>query len=121
MQRAAEHYASRLETDLSRSIRYRREDAYFDIACTIGNTPFTVTDSDGLFHRDMSRDFLIVLAQWPSVLGEPERGDIIEELNIEMTVTHVYQVASPGSEPVWRWSDDYRRVYRIHTKEARIR
>jgi hypothetical protein len=23
---------------------------------------------------------------------------------------------APGGEPVWRWSDPYHQVYRIHTK-----
>ena len=27
-----------------------------------------------------------------------------------------YEVMAPGGEPVWRWSDPYHQVYRIHTK-----
>ena len=27
-----------------------------------------------------------------------------------------FEVMAPGGEPVWRWSDPYHQVYRIHTK-----
>ena len=30
--------------------------------------------------------------------------------------TYEYEVMAPGNDPCWRWSDDYRRTLRIHTK-----
>jgi hypothetical protein len=44
----------------------------------------------------------------------PSRGDIIRETDGDSV--YIYEVMAPGSEPAWRWSDDYRTTLRIHTK-----
>jgi hypothetical protein len=32
--------------------------------------------------------------------------------------TFIYEVMAPGKEPAWRWSDVFRKVLRIHTKQV---
>jgi hypothetical protein len=48
----------------------------------------------------------------------PERGDVIRET--QATRTFVYEVMAPGKEPPWRWSDVYRKLLRIHTKQIGV-
>jgi hypothetical protein len=64
------------------------------------------------------RDFPIKAADL--VLGSaptlPERGDVIRET--QGTKTFIYEVMAPGKEPPWRWSDTYRKLLRIHTKQV---
>jgi hypothetical protein len=47
-------------------------------------------------------------------LGEPQRSDQIRET--QGAKTFVYEVMAPGKEPAYRFSDPYRKTYRIHTK-----
>jgi hypothetical protein len=66
------------------------------------------------------RDFLIhaadlILAGEPTL---PERGDLIRET--QGGRTFVYEVMAPGKEPPWRWSDVFRKVLRIHTKQIAV-
>jgi hypothetical protein len=46
----------------------------------------------------------------------PERGDLIRET--QGTKIFIYEVMAPGKEPPWRWSDVYRKLLRIHTKQV---
>jgi predicted MarR family transcription regulator len=46
----------------------------------------------------------------------PERGDLIRET--QGAKTFIYEVMAPGKEPPWRWSDVFRKVLRIHTKQV---
>lgn len=64
------------------------------------------------------RDYLIPVADL--VLGgtavTPKRGDRIEETVGGTVVT--FEVQSPLAEPEWRYSDQTRTVYRVHTKKV---
>jgi hypothetical protein len=35
-------------------------------------------------------------------------------------VTYTYEVLAPGKEPVWKWSDLYRSLLRIHAKQIQV-
>lgn len=64
------------------------------------------------------RDYLIPVADL--VIGgiavTPKRGDRVEETIGGVVVT--FEVVTPPNEPEWRYSDQGRAVYRVHTKKV---
>ena len=103
---------------LSRPVTYCRGQESVEVQATIGRTVFEAADAYGVVERTESRDFLVLAADL--VLGGeavlPERGDRIRET--DGAKVYVYEVMAPGKEPPSRWSDDYRRTLRIHTKHV---
>jgi len=101
----------------SRVVTYVRGGRTLDVSATIGRTLFEVDDGFGVLVRYEARDFLIQAAElaMDSQPLVPQRGDRIQETQGEKTF--VYEVTSPGKEPVCRWSDLFRKTYRIHTKQ----
>jgi len=105
---------------VAQMVTYSRGGQQLSISATIGRTEFDVDPGDGFGVRVEARDYLIHAADL--VLGgvtvKPQRGDRIRETRADGD-TAVYEVMSPADgEPVWRYSDDYRRRLRIHTKEV---
>lgn len=102
----------------TRPVVYRRGAASVEVFATIGRTEFQIDNGYGILERIEGRDYLISTADL--VLGGtpvlPERGDQVRETVGEQTF--VYEVLAPGKEPVWRYSDPYRRTLRIHTKHV---
>jgi len=103
----------------SRTVTYRRGEDSVQLSATVGMTVLRLEDDYGIEQRLTRRDYLIEVADL--VLAgqqvEPQAGDRIEEADGE--TTWVYEVMGPGGgEPDWRYSDPYRRVYRIHTKHV---
>jgi len=99
----------------SRVVTYVRGGRTLELPATVGKTVFEVDDGYGILVRHESRDFLVlavdlVLDRQPIV---PQRGDRIRET--QGTTTFAYEVTAPGKEPVWRFSDLYRKTLRIHT------
>lgn len=101
---------------LAHEVAYSRDGNSVTLDATVGRTQFEQQDEFGRVIRYQSRDYLI--AAEDLILGgnqvEPAEGDGIRE-----TIggqTHVYRVMSPGDEPPFRWSDPYRKTFRIHTK-----
>lgn len=106
------------EAFLSRTVIYQRGTDTVEVTATIGRTLFAVDNGDGAALRVESRDYLIRAARL--VLdGDvilPRSGDQVHEM--QDGVIFIYQVMAPGDEPVWRYSDPYRRTLRIHTKQV---
>jgi hypothetical protein len=100
------------------TVQYIRGEQSLDIAATIGKTTFEIDDGYGVLVRYESRDFLVLATEL--VLGgqvtAPARGDRIRETCGERT--YVYEVTAPGKEPCWRYSDAFRKTFRIHTKQV---
>lgn len=105
---------------MTRPVLYVRGGQTIEVPATIGETIFRIDDGAGAMLRTESRDYLISATDL--VLGGsavlPQRGDRVREM--EGTQVFVYEVASPGDEPIWRWSDPYRRTLRIHTKQIDV-
>jgi hypothetical protein len=101
---------------MSRTVTYQRGNNTVDVQATIGRTIFRTDDGYGAAVRTESRDFLITAADLvidgAAVL--PERGDQIRE-TVDAQV-FIYEVLAPGDEQHFRYSDQYRRTLRIHTK-----
>jgi len=103
---------------MTRSVSYARGTSTVEVQATIGRTVFEQADDvgGGIVTKTESRDYLIrtadlVLDGQPTL---PKRGDQIRES--DGGTTFVYEVLSPGDEPVFRYSDPYRKALRIHTK-----
>jgi hypothetical protein len=111
--------ADQLKTHASRPLVYRRGTQQVTVQATVGRTLLKLDDGYGGVRMEWTdRDFLIhaadlVLAGNPTL---PERGDVIRET--QGGRTFVYEVMAPGKEPAWRWSDVFRKVLRIHTKQV---
>lgn len=108
----------KLKAHASRQVVYRRGTIQTSVQATVGRTLLRLSDSYGQVRMVWTdRDFLIPAADLildgnPTL---PRRGDeIVETVGSE---THVYVVLAPGDEPEWRWSDPYKTVLRIHTKQ----
>ncbi|MBN4052537.1 hypothetical protein JYT82_00320 [bacterium AH-315-K20] len=101
---------------MTRAVTYVRGTATVVVQTTIGRTVFEQADEYGIVQKTESRDFLIRTADLV-LAGQvtlPKCGDLVREA--EGTTTFVYEVLSPGDEPVFRYSDPYRKTLRIHTK-----
>ena len=101
---------------LSRTVLYRRGAEEKEVEATIGKTEFEQADDAGLIHRVESRDFLIRTANLDLGAGPtlPRAGDQVRET--VGTSVFVYEVNAPGGQPPFRYSDPYRRVFRVHSK-----
>jgi hypothetical protein len=113
--------ADQLKTHASRQAVYRRGSLEVAVQATVGRTLLKLDDGYGGVRMEWTdRDFLIQAADL--VLGGvavlPERGDLIRET--QGTTTFIYEVMAPGKEPPWRWSDVFRKLLRIHTKQVRV-
>jgi hypothetical protein len=86
------------------------------ITATVGKTLFELTDDQGFLTKFESRDFLIPVADLllAAVATLPLAGDRISE--VQGGTTYTYEVMGPGNEPAFRYSDDFRKLLRIHTK-----
>lgn len=98
------------------AITYCRGALSVIVQATVGATTFEVDSGHGVIERIESRDFLITAADLVLDGAEvlPQRGDQVKEL-IGSTVV-IYEVMAPGEEPPWRYSDQWRKTLRVHTK-----
>jgi hypothetical protein len=121
LQSGSDWLAEKLKEHASRPVVYQRGTQQVTLRATIGRTLLKLDDGYGGVRMEWTdRDFLIHTADL--VLGGnavlPERGDVIRET--QGTTTFIYEVMAPGREPCWRWSDGFRKVLRIHTKQVRV-
>ena len=93
---------------MSSEVEYRRDPDSLTVNATFGKTDVEIADDFGLTINSQVWDFLIAADE----LGpQPEAGDVIAAGGRK------YEVMNLGGEGCWRWSDPYRRTYRIHTKD----
>ncbi|GIW56319.1 MAG: hypothetical protein KatS3mg082_2723 [Nitrospiraceae bacterium] len=121
LQSGSDWLADQLKTHVSREVVYQRGAQQVAVQATIGRTLLKLDDGYGGVRLEWTdRDFLIHTADL-ALAGTavlPERGDQIRETAGTQTV--IYEVMAPGKEPVWRWSDGYRKLLRIHTKQIGV-
>ena len=101
---------------MTRTVSYARGATTVEVQATIGRTVFEQADEYGVVTKAESRDYLIRTADLvlDGQVTLPQRGDQIRET--DGGTTFVYEVLSPGDEPIFRYSDPYRKALRIHTK-----
>ncbi|HMN97423.1 MAG TPA: hypothetical protein PKC43_06295 [Phycisphaerales bacterium] len=106
--------AARQASHVSRAVQYvRTTGTALDVVATIGRTTFELATDAGGTQSIESRDYLIPAEMLPF---DPSRGDRVIEL--VGTTQIVYEVAAPGGEAHWRWSDASRTRRRVHTKHV---
>lgn len=109
----------------AQEITYQRGSDSVTLATTIGSSSGFSTREYGVREPWFARDYLIAVADL--VLDgdrvEPQRGDRIVETFLdeddEVLATLTHEVLAPSEEePAWRYSDEHRIRYRIHTKQV---
>lgn len=99
----------------AQKLKYSRPStgAYTNLAATLGRTVFDIVGDDGGMIRAESRDFIVVAAdlKLDGIASEPAIGDRFTDSG-----GVVFEVLPFGGEPHWRWADEHRADYRIHTK-----
>jgi len=99
----------------SRQVIYARGAQEKEVPALVGKTVFKVDKGYGLFERVEARDYLVEVVDLAE-FGEPERGDGVKDtLNGKV---EIFEVMAPGGEPHFRYSDPYRKVFRVHTKHV---
>jgi hypothetical protein len=94
---------------------YVRGPQVWEVDAVLGQRPLRISDDSGVVEIIWGlHDFLIAAADLPV---EPQQGDQIRRSTLEGT--EIYEVAAPGEEPVWRWSDNAGVVRRVHSKHLR--
>ena len=104
---------------MSRTVVYKRGSDAKEVQATIGRTEFEQADEAGLIHRVESRDYLIRAADLDLGAGpiQPKAGDQVrEQVGSQVFVYEVNAPGGAGGQPPFRYSDPYRRTFRIHTK-----
>lgn len=86
--------------------------ASFDAEAVRGETSpdSQSTDHPGLQATSQTVDFLVLSADVPDDYA-PAVGDVIKDANGDR-----YILTAQGDNRVWRWSDSYKKIMRIHTK-----
>ena len=110
LEEAAKWISAQTLAHLSVPVLYRArggEETRLD--AVVGSTVFRAEDGGGMVVETETRDFIVPAAALPA---EPARGDSIVWRGT------VYAVLAPDGSPCWRWSDGYRTMKRIHTKET---
>lgn len=103
---------------MTTTVTYRRGAVALSVPATVGKSGFSVDNGLGIFERIEMRDYLIDVADLAS-LGEPQRGDIIDDADDAGNAIR-YEVSAPSAgEPCFAYTDAPTRVaYRIHTKDV---
>jgi len=101
-----------------RIVTYSRGEDEVEITATVDRSRFPIVTEEGQEIDFMVRDYIVDVADL--VLGDetvtPAEGDKIADEDADEKAC-IYEVMAPGTgEPAWRWTDGYRRAFRIHTK-----
>ncbi len=100
----------------AQDVVYSRDDEEVTVKAIIGRTSFDLESETGAVERVESRDYIIQCDDLilNGVKAKPKRGDKVYEIQGEKK--YVYLLLNLGNEPSFRFSDLYRKAYRIHTK-----
>ena len=109
-----------LAADAGSSLSYTRAGgATVALTCRAGRSQFSADDRAPKRVEWAERDYLIEVADFAAAFGssvKPSNGDrIAETIN---GVACVFEVKPPSGETGWRFSDNTRTVYRVHTKRV---
>jgi hypothetical protein len=108
LRKGSQWLVNMMEAHCSSSVGYRRGKDTRTVNATYGKTDVELADESGLTINSHIWDFLI----HADALGfDPEPGDVIAANGRR------YEVMNLGGDGCWRWSDPYRDMYRIHTKD----
>lgn len=104
------HLADSMTKHTAVDVVYIKRKIQKPIKATRGSSPFEASDTEGIIHRTITRDYLVAKTEWPFD-SDPEDDDRIVDGDKTFIVRSV-----PG-EPVWRFSGNGDHLMRIHTKQ----
>jgi hypothetical protein len=121
LQKGSDWLGRQRRAHASREVIYQRQSSSVSVPATIGRTEFEQDDGGGFPVQVHTTDFLIDVAdlELDGIPVEPSRGDRIIDGRIDEGV--VFEVMPIPGGHVWRFADEYRKVYRIHTKQVETR
>lgn len=93
------------------SASYRRGATAVSVTVVAGRSDADLVDEDGIATRMTADDWIVSAASITS-LGEPKVKDRI------VVDGRTYEVMSLGTEGPWRFTDQTRTEYRIHTRRV---
>ena len=110
--------ADRLSRHAAERVHYLRSAAVTEMPAVLGGSDFDVDQGDGSMLRVHAHDFVIRADQLllDGIPVEPEEGDRI--IVGTLGAGEVYEVMGIPGEPAWRYTDEHRYAYRIHTKHV---
>ena len=118
LNRGAAWLAGTMAAHAAEDVHFLRGGSAVVVRATLGRAVYEQAGDDGLVTRTSARDYLVPAASL-TVDGapvEPRPGDRFVEGGL--AAGHLYEVTSIAGEPCWRWSDEFRRTMRVHTKYA---
>ena len=98
------------------TVSYRRGTVTVDVIAAMGQSVYESENADGLTAELHTADFIIALSDLAK-FGEPQENDEIDATLMDGK-TATFIVTAPVPEPPWRYSDNYRSHYRVHTKRV---
>lgn len=103
-----------------KEIVYHRGSLFIPMVAWVGNTMFKILETNNQRMEWGDRDYLIPIEQLVigGIMSVPQVEDWIEEVFPDPHGTQQFRIAAPESEPVWRYSDNQRTLYRVHTKRV---
>lgn len=119
VERGMRWLADKLAAHNSETVVYRRGVASVSVVATVGRTLLSLSDGVGGQRVEWTdADFLIKATDLviSGSAATPARGDRIRRTRSGLVL--IYEVMAPASEPPWKWADEFRLVYRIHTKQV---
>lgn len=119
-QSGAEWLADQLWQHAAQEVTYVRGTEAITLRATVGRREVLVETAVGLVERHEQWDFILrasdlVLSGVPL---EPQRGDRIK--HIRAGTTHVYEVMPLAGEDVYRASDPFGNLWRVHAKHVGV-
>jgi len=104
-----------------RTVKYQRGDLEIELEATVARTMLRYTDEHGARRFMEVRDYLIDPSDLIPYVGgdkfEPAEGHRILDSEEGFLGERTYEVSSGGEEEVWRWTDRYHTLLRVHTVE----
>jgi hypothetical protein len=109
----------KLQTSIAQTITYSRGALSVTLLATLGRKLLKVNDGSGNTRVEVTdADFLIEASL---LVFEPDDRPLLPERGDRIAVTLngndlVFEVLPYGDEPVFRWSDPYETILRVHGK-----
>lgn len=120
LEEGAEYLLSEMKEHASKEIHILRGAKATCVKAVFGRTLLRVSDDFGGTRMEWTdRDFLIDVEDYrfDGRKTAPERGDLFRVKICNRIDT--YEVMAPIGEPPWRYSDEHKKTFRIHTKLIR--
>lgn len=120
MERGMAWLTDQLQAHVAQPIIYARGNEVIEFCATFGRKLFQLQDIDGGIRMQWSdRDFIFPATSLDFGGGPvlPRRGDTVT-VDLGDGTGIVYEVAAPGGEQPYRWSDPFKKSLRVHAKQV---